>query len=316
MERVDLDKCREAQIAVIADSEIDDYASLGQHLKHAARYQFLGHMFEGQKIDGLATQVVATCGKMGGETFYTFLIRPDDLLKIAYVGHKASRDIESLETYQRMLQPKRLIKIAEYINSGGKFPTNIVLNLKTAKRSGLRFDVKEKIGEETFGVLHLPANYASAWVIDGQHRLYGYAHARQGKGFAEDKTTIPVLAYENLSAHKEMDLFIDINSKQVKVSTGLLVELYSDLHRAQAILRKRFRPYCREYLHASTPRKLPRSMTGWLSPAKKTSYRCLTQTSIRDGLEVAKVVAWHFQQGRSRPRPALDGKGRCIRCKP
>ena len=28
---------------------------------------------------------------------YTFLIRPDDLLKIAYVGHKASRDIENLE---------------------------------------------------------------------------------------------------------------------------------------------------------------------------------------------------------------------------
>jgi hypothetical protein len=33
-----------------------------------------------------------------------------------------------------------------------------------------------------------------------------------------------------ISADKEMNLFIEINSKQVKVSRGLLVELYSDLH--------------------------------------------------------------------------------------
>ena len=149
---VDLDKCNEAQIAVISDGEIDYYASLVQHLKKAARYQFLAHMFGGQKIEGLAKQVVATRGKMGGETFYTFLIRPDELLKIAYVGHKASRDIENLETYQRMLQPKRLNKIAEYINGGGKFPTNIVLNLKTSKRTSLKFEEKEPFEDGSLGV--------------------------------------------------------------------------------------------------------------------------------------------------------------------
>ena len=109
---VDLAKCSEAQIAVISDGELDYYAKLVEHLKYAARYQLLGHMFAGQKIDGLAREVLATRGKMGGETFYTFLIPPDELLKIAYVGHKASRDIENLETYQRMLQPRRLSKIA------------------------------------------------------------------------------------------------------------------------------------------------------------------------------------------------------------
>ena len=174
-----------------------------------------------RKSDGLTKQVLATRGKMGGETFYTFLIGPDDLLKIAYVGHKASRDIENIETYQRLLQPKRLKKIAQYINEGGRFPTNIVVNLKTTRRAGLRFDENRKIGDEALGILHLPANYASAWIIDGQHRLYGYAYARDAAAFSEDKTTIPVLAYENFPADKEMNLFIDINSKQVKVSCGL-----------------------------------------------------------------------------------------------
>ena len=54
---VDLAKCKEAQIAVITDGELDYYVALVQHLKHAARYQFLGHMFEGQKIDGLAVSM-------------------------------------------------------------------------------------------------------------------------------------------------------------------------------------------------------------------------------------------------------------------
>ena len=51
---VDLAKCKQAQIAVITDGELNYYARLVQHLKHAARYQFLAHMFAGQKIEGLA----------------------------------------------------------------------------------------------------------------------------------------------------------------------------------------------------------------------------------------------------------------------
>ena len=94
----DLAKCKEAQITVITDTELDYYGSLVQHLKQAARYQFLAHLFGGQKIDGLARQVLATRGKMGGDLFYTFLIPPEELLKIAYVGHKSSRNNENLKS--------------------------------------------------------------------------------------------------------------------------------------------------------------------------------------------------------------------------
>ncbi|WP_457554038.1 hypothetical protein, partial [Desulfobacula sp.] len=40
--------------------------------------------------------------------------------------------------YQRMLQPARLKKIASYIDNGGQFPTNIVINIKNKNK--LRFD--------------------------------------------------------------------------------------------------------------------------------------------------------------------------------
>ena len=285
----DLTKCEQAKITVLADGEIDYYASLVQHLKEAARYQLLAHLFRGQKIDGLANEVLATRGKMGGDSFYTFMIRPDDLLKIAYVGHKASRDTENIETYQRMLQPRRLKNIAEYINAGGKFPTNIVLNLKSNRR--LKFEEITKVGDEALGKLHLPVKYASAWIIDGQHRLYGYAYARKSGGFNQDKTTIPVLAFENLHSAKEMDLFIDINSKQVKVRPGLLVELYGDLHWDSSNPEEAF-----QALLSRISSRLNNEMTSPLhdrmvvSGKKKTAFRCLTQTSICDGLEAVKLL--------------------------
>ena len=305
---VDIEKCKAAQIAVITDGELDYYAVLVQHLKHAARYQFLGHMFGGQKIEGLARKVVAIRGKMGGETFYNFLIRPDELLKIAYVGHKASRDIEHLKTYQRMLQPRRLKMIAQYINDGGKFPTNIVVNLKTGKKTELRFEAKEKHGEEDLGVLHLPPNYASAWIIDGQHRLYGYAYARETEGFNQDSTVLPVLAYENLPANEEMNLFIDINSKQVKVNTGLLVELYADLHWRSSDPEEAFQALLSRIASRFNSEKTsPLHVRMVVTGKKKTQYRCLTQTSVRDGLRVAKLLGT-FSQGAIVPGPLSTGK--------
>ena len=306
----DLDKCTEAQITVIADGEIDYYAALVQHLRQAARYQFLAHLFGGQKIAGLARQVIATRGKMGGDWFYTFLIPPDELLKIAYVGHKASRDTENLDTYQRMLQPKRLKKIAEYINDGGKFPTNIVVNLKTGKKSGLKYDVIEKFENETLVKLSLPSNYASAWVIDGQHRLYGYAYARNAKGFNQDTSMIPVLAYENMSAEKEMNLFIDINSKQVKVNTGLLVELYADLHWKSSNQEEAFQALLsRIASRLNSDKTSPLNDRMVVTGKKKSQSRCLTQTSIRDGLgERAAKLLGTISRGAIVPGPFSTGQ--------
>lgn len=287
----DLEKCREYQIAVLPDQLIDYYKQLTQHLKVAARFQFLAHMFEGQRVDGLGRSVVATRGKMGGKPFYTFLIRPEELMKIAYVGHKGSRDMENLETYQRMLQSDRLKGIARYINDGGKFPTNIVINLKTPGKKEPQFDKKEAIGEEILGVLHLPAIYALAWIIDGQHRLYGYAYARENSGFIADETVLPVLAYVNLPADEEMNLFIDINSKQVKVKTGLLVELYSDLHWNSDDVEEAFQALLSRIAYRLNKDKgSPLNDRMVVSGTKKTYIRCLTQTSIRDGLKIARLI--------------------------
>ena len=75
-----------------------------------------------------------------------------------------------------------------------------------------------------FGTLYLPNTYKSAWVIDGQHRLYGFALSDR---FNDGK--IPVLAFDNLSESEEVHLFVDINTKQVRVPPSLMAELRPEL---------------------------------------------------------------------------------------
>jgi len=103
------------------------------------------------------------------------------------------------------------------------FPNSIIINFKVENL------VFESIGGNSdndlkVGILYLPKQFRSAWVIDGQHRLYGFVGTEQ-----EKSATLPVIAFENLGAEEQSRLFIDINSKQKRVSGNLLVELQADL---------------------------------------------------------------------------------------
>jgi DNA sulfur modification protein DndB len=276
--KADKERAEESNIAIITEQEVAYYTKLTDYIKQAARYQFLARYLKGEKVDGLKPFVSATRGQMGGVTFYNFLISPMDLLKISYISHKAT-STNDLETYQRMVKPTRLKNIAAYIDNGGQFPTNIVVNFKTKDK--LNFQKMENSDDVTFGKLSLPKEYGSAWVVDGQHRLYGFAFAERG-----DNNLIPVLAYENLPAAKEMQLFIDINCEQVKVSRSLTHELFSNLNAGSDDPIKR--------LEAQYPRVAIRLDGLPTSPIKgrvltvshdKDHTRCLTLTSLADGIK-------------------------------
>jgi len=288
---VDIEKCDTQGISILTETEIEYYQAITKHLKSAARYQFHAHIFSGATIPALKKTIPATRGTMGGVPFYNFLIKPDDLLKISYVGHKASRTEDDIETYQRMLQPNRLKAIAKYIDEGGKFPTNIVVNIKTPRNRELVFNPHSPKGNASFGELTLPSHFGAAWIIDGQHRLYGYAYRNLKDGPKDDKSVLSVLAFENLPAKDEMDMFIDINSKQVKVQKGLLVELYADLHwnspdPPERLLALQARIVAKLNSQKTSPIFDRVVITG----KGKTSDRCLTQTSISDGIAQARLL--------------------------
>src|SRR6266849_6675661 len=204
-------RATEANVIVLDERDLSYYESLASHIGPAAKYQLLAEMLPGKTVPGLAIRLPAIRSQMGGFHCYTFSISPEYLLKISYVSHRAKGKASDVTTYQRMLNKSRLKSIREYITEDGIFPTNIVVNLD---KNRLQFERihQESTGEIENGIcgwLDIRPAYKSAWIIDGQHRLYAYSgHDRA------TKSRLSVLAFDGLAPSEQARIFIDINAKQ------------------------------------------------------------------------------------------------------
>tara|TARA_R100000656_G_scaffold19076_2_gene17496 strand:- start:5 stop:2332 length:2328 start_codon:yes stop_codon:yes gene_type:complete len=220
----DRDRAAGAQIQIVTEKELRYYMQIADHLRSAARFQFLAEFLKGQKIPELeGVKVPAVRGKLGGKTFYSFVSTPRQVLKVAFVNHRSLNDPAGAPSYQRLVSRTRLRQISKFIHAGGFFPTNILLNFT----SKCRFEpvAKDDDTNVVFGNLFLPNRYRSAWIIDGQHRLYGYAPL-------SDKflnQNIMVVAFENLKKEEEANLFVTINHEQKSVPKTLLDDLEGEL---------------------------------------------------------------------------------------
>jgi DNA sulfur modification protein DndB len=205
---------------------IQYYQDLTKHLGFSARFQLLGNLFEGQDIPELDNKIPAIKGKMGGHTYYSFSMEPEKLLKIGYVLHRNKANKKLMPTYQRLIKKARLKSVQEFVEDGGFFPNSIIIDIFT-NRKKIRFDQSSNQAENSLskiGVLYLPKQYRSAFIIDGQHRLYGYANSEY-----KNKNTIPVVAFVNLERKEQVRLFMQINENQKAVPKNLRNTLNSDL---------------------------------------------------------------------------------------
>jgi len=220
----DRKRLNELNMVHFNQDDIAYYEQLLDRVGQAAKHQLLATLFKDQEIPALKNLVPAIRGKMGGTHYYSFSIEPEKLLKISYILHRANLS----NGYQRLVTKGRLKEIEQFINDGGYFPNSVLLNINTKKDNPLYFDkvacAKHDSSITEPVVLHLPKQYHSAFIIDGQHRLYGYANTKY-KG----TNTIPVVAFENLAADEQVDLFVQINSKQRPVSKNLLTTISAEL---------------------------------------------------------------------------------------
>lgn len=230
----DKNKAIAEKIKIMTEREIDYFSQLSDHLGRATRYQFLAEYLGGQKIPELTDiKVPAVRGRLGGRTFYSFVSTPEQLLKICFVNHRTLADPLALPTYQRLVKKSRLKAIGEFIKDGGFFPTNILINFEERRR----FDKKanDEAANIQFGDLHLPDKYKSAWIVDGQHRLYGYSVIDP----KFSKQNVAVIAFEQLKREDEANLFVTINHEQKSVPRTLLDELDADLKWGSSIPAER-----------------------------------------------------------------------------
>src|SRR6266581_6811369 len=150
-------------------------------------------------------EVKASTAKQRGWRILSFVMDSTTFDGIAFVSR---RDDDKDDGYQRNLSRQRAADIARYIDKeNGCIPNSILVNLE----EGATYDEKRQI-------LRIPNQPKAAWVIDGQHRMFGLRQA---------KTTydLVVTAFLGIDVAEQAKQFKTINSKQKGVPTSLLYDL-------------------------------------------------------------------------------------------
>lgn len=290
---VDKDRLKEFNILHFDEDILEYYRELAKHLGSSAKFQLLANIFRNNEIPGIANQVPAIAGRMGGHKYYSFSIEPDKLLKISYVLHRNKVNSEMMPTYQRLIKKNRLQSIQQFINEGGFFPNSIVVNIDTKRSLQFNPATPQVEGTESkIGILHLPKKYGSAYIIDGQHRLYGYTDSKYS-----NSNTIPVVLFVNLSRQEQVKLFMQINENQKAVSKNLRNTLNSDLlwsdeNKANQIIALKL--HLAQKLGETKDSPLyDRVLIG---ETASTSIKCISIDSIKIGLDCSNFFNIYVNQ--------------------
>ena len=200
--------------------------NLIKNYKNASFYQFLGLIFKNEIINLNKIEIPAVNGKMGNKDYYMFSIEPSLLLKMGFILHRTRANESEFPTYQRLLVPSRLKGITKFIDDGGYFPNSIIINFNN-KKNKIIFEAHSKSSSSNSrtGMLKIPNAYGIAYIIDGQHRVYGYANSEY-----IETNTIPVVAFNGLDSIEQLEIFMDINQNQKAVSPSLRLDLEEDLY--------------------------------------------------------------------------------------
>lgn len=150
-------------------------------------------------------QVKASVVKQRNWRIFSFVLDSETFDRIAFVSR---RDDDKDEGYQRNLSKQRAADIAHYIDKeNGCLPNSILVSLE----EGAAYDEKTK-------TLQIPDTPRAAWVIDGQHRMFGLRQAKT-------RYDLAVTAFLGLDVAEQAKQFKIINSKQKGVPTSLLYDL-------------------------------------------------------------------------------------------
>ncbi len=289
----DLERAQEHRITILTTRDIEYYEALVKHLGVAARYQFLADIMSGREIPALRLTVPAIRTKMGKETAYSFSVSPEYLLKIGYISHRAKGKASDVDAYQRMVNRNRLKSIRTFIEEESNiFPTNIVVSLE----GKVRFDARANEGNtsDDIGWLHLEPRYRSAWIIDGQHRLLAYAGSDRAS-----TSRLSVLAFDQLSASKQAQLFVDINAKQKAVRTDLLHSLFAELHWNSDKIEDRIQAVTTKLLRSMDEQPdSPLFQRVVRVEGAKDSIRCLTVTELSKPIVHSEFFMGSARKGR------------------
>lgn len=163
---------------------------------------------------------------------YCFVESIDVLLNSCYISRRR-RNSPDLG-YQRTLDKKRILNIQKSVQTdkeGLKFPNSILIHSPKLSETIYPKEECPKIVTIKF-----PIHFCSCKVIDGQHRLLGFAKLDPKK---LDQYFLTVIALPEIENKQEFKTFIDINSNHQKMDNNLILRLKSDFEWSEGT-RERF----------------------------------------------------------------------------
>jgi DNA sulfur modification protein DndB len=274
------------------EENIDYFFGLRAQIGVASKYQLLGYLFDGQEIPEMDNRVPAVEGEMGGHKYYSFSLEPSKILKMGYVLHRNKANINMMPTYQRLIKKSRLKSVHDFIEGGGYFPNSVVLSIDTKKSHFEKANTQVHTTLSSVGILHLPKRYRSAFIIDGQHRLYGYSDS-----VYKDKNTIPVVAFINLSREEQVKLFMQINENQKSVSKDLRNTLNADLLWTSESYLEQMRALCsRVSIYLGEHRGSPLFDKISIGEDKKIITTQAIENAIKRAGFLGKVTKWKIEE--------------------
>lgn len=155
--------------------------------------------------------------KFAENEIYTFAMKVKDLLDITYV---ASRGIsEEQGAVQRVLNPRRIDSIKDFILKGNSFVNSFIINW-TDKQN------LPKVKKETISI---PLEGRRAQLLDGQHRAQGLRDAmKQNSKVGEEEVLVSLCI--GLNTQEAARIFLNINSEQKPVPKSLIYDLFGEAY--------------------------------------------------------------------------------------
>lgn len=199
------------------------YKKMSSILKGWTKYEIykeFGFSFQRERVEKLDAIPLNQKGQKDG--MYLAKIHPGQLLKIAYVVRRTSKKSFA---YQRMLNKQRIESIARFIESAEShtlLPNTLIIVFDNDPNIQ-----KDIIFDKTTNKLSIPMEYCSAWIIDGQHRAYGFIGTKYEK-WGDDNFEpfdLPIVIFKSLKEVLQTKTFIDINYNQKKIKPDLLCDL-------------------------------------------------------------------------------------------
>ncbi len=192
--------------------------AIGKAVKYQILREFEVNLESSELFGEKAIQI-----RQGKLEMFVFGATPSILLKVGYVYRRASGKPQA---YQRILNRDRIVKISEFLSSRDALLPNAII---------LAFDNEPDIQREISykdGKLYFPSRYCSAWIIDGQHRVFGSLNTpfeKIDEDESEEVFELPVVAFKNLDLVLQNRTFVSINYNQKKIDPTLLCDLATAL---------------------------------------------------------------------------------------